>query len=212
MVTGAVFQKLPGTGALNGLHDAVTLAAGANISISNNGNTLTIVGPSGGGGGWGLSGNAGTTAGANFIGTTDNQAWEVHVNGQRALRVEPDITGQNSPAFIAGSSANSANSARRRHWRRLRQMILAAGTNAVISGGYFNRIQSSAESTIGGGYVNQILTGANFATISGGGDNTNSGLNATIGGGAHNTAASGDATIGGGNGNTIKNSGTPYGA
>ncbi len=39
---------------------------------------------------WKLGGNAGTTPGANFLGTTDNQALELKVNGQRALRIEPD--------------------------------------------------------------------------------------------------------------------------
>src|SRR5512140_3482649 len=35
---------------------------------------------------WQIGGNAGTTAGVNFIGTTDNRALELKVNGQRALR------------------------------------------------------------------------------------------------------------------------------
>src|SRR5262249_10813567 len=34
---------------------------------------------------WKTGGNAGTTAGTNFLGTTDNQALEFKVNGQRAL-------------------------------------------------------------------------------------------------------------------------------
>jgi len=38
---------------------------------------------------WLTSGNAGTTAGSNFLGTTDNQPLELHVNNTRALRLEP---------------------------------------------------------------------------------------------------------------------------
>lgn len=38
---------------------------------------------------WQFSGNAGTTSGVNFLGTTDNQALELKVNGIRALRLQP---------------------------------------------------------------------------------------------------------------------------
>lgn len=44
---------------------------------------------SGAGSSWSLTGNAGTAAGTNFLGTTDNQALEVKVNNARALRLEP---------------------------------------------------------------------------------------------------------------------------
>ncbi|HEX4645786.1 MAG TPA: hypothetical protein VH598_09275, partial [Verrucomicrobiae bacterium] len=46
---------------------------------------------------WLLNGNSGTTAGANFLGPSDNQPLEFHVNGQRALRLEPDTSGQGNP-------------------------------------------------------------------------------------------------------------------
>src|SRR5262249_50582930 len=36
---------------------------------------------------WKLNGNAGTTAGVNFLGTTDNQALELRANNTRALRL-----------------------------------------------------------------------------------------------------------------------------
>jgi len=51
---------------------------------------------------WSLTGNAGTT-GANFLGTTDNTALELRVNGQRALRLEPNAT---SPNIIGGHRGN----------------------------------------------------------------------------------------------------------
>ncbi len=41
-------------------------------------------------GGWGLNGNAGTTPGTNFIGTTDSQAFVVKTNNTEALRVLAD--------------------------------------------------------------------------------------------------------------------------
>jgi hypothetical protein len=37
---------------------------------------------------WQLAGNAGTTPGVNFLGTTDNQPLEIRVNNQRAVRIE----------------------------------------------------------------------------------------------------------------------------
>ena len=42
---------------------------------------------SGGGGGWSLSGNAGTNAGTDFLGTTDNQALVLRTNNSERLRI-----------------------------------------------------------------------------------------------------------------------------
>lgn len=53
---------------------------------------------------WDLTGNAGTTPGANFLGTTDNQPLELKVNSQRALRLEPHAT---SPNVVGGHSSNT---------------------------------------------------------------------------------------------------------
>jgi hypothetical protein len=47
----------------------------------------------------------GTTAGVNFIGTTDSQPLEFKVNSQRALRLEPG--GSNSVNVIGGWIGNS---------------------------------------------------------------------------------------------------------
>ena len=41
---------------------------------------------------WQTGGNSGTTPGTHFLGTTDNQALELNVNGARALRLEPTGT------------------------------------------------------------------------------------------------------------------------
>jgi hypothetical protein len=43
---------------------------------------------------WKTGGNAGTTPGTDFIGTTDNLPLELKVNGIRALRLVPDGSGQ----------------------------------------------------------------------------------------------------------------------
>ena len=42
---------------------------------------------------WKLGGNSGTAPGAHFLGTTDNQALELKVNGQRVMRLEPATWG-----------------------------------------------------------------------------------------------------------------------
>ena len=54
---------------------------------------------------WQLGGNGGTTAGVNFVGTTDNQALELKVNGIRALRLEPNASSAPSAARITMSPA-----------------------------------------------------------------------------------------------------------
>ncbi len=58
----------------------------------------------GGSSGWSLTGNAGTTPGTNYLGTSDNKALELKVNGARALRIEPNAT---SPNLVGGYSGNS---------------------------------------------------------------------------------------------------------
>ena len=59
---------------LNGLHDAVMLKAGANMSLTTDGSTLTLSASGGGAsGGWSTTGNSGTKPSANFLGTTDGQ-------------------------------------------------------------------------------------------------------------------------------------------
>ena len=125
---------------VNGLTDDVTLTAGSNATVVTAGSTVTISAvPSTvvTNTGWGISGNSGTTPGANFLGTTDNQPLELKVNGQRALRLEPNANGT---VVMVGASNN---------W--------AFGSGATIAGGYGNSIQSNADySTIAGGYYNLI--------------------------------------------------------
>ncbi len=139
------------------------------------------------GSGWSLTGNAGTT-GANFLGTTDNTALELRVNGQRAMRIVPNAT---SPNIIGGYSGN----------------VIGAGVSGgTISGGgqsgFVNSVGGSY-GTVGGGVGN---TASNlYATVGGGNVNIASGSYATVGGGIGNTASAYSATVGGGNVNTASN-------
>jgi len=66
---------------LNGLRDAVSLTAGANVTITPSGNSLQISATGGGGSSWGITGNAGTTPGANYIGASDNAQVRLHATG-----------------------------------------------------------------------------------------------------------------------------------
>src|SRR5579871_5991491 len=105
-VTGAGIASGSVVKNLNGLHDTVTLSPGANVTITPSGNTLTIASSGGGGGGgssWSLAGNSGTSpTSGNFVGTTDNNPLELHVNLQTGLRLEPNPGGVN----VIGGSGN----------------------------------------------------------------------------------------------------------
>lgn len=55
------------------------------------------------GGGWGLTGNAGTVDGTNFIGTTDNIPLNFRVNNQRAGRIDPTAVASTFFGYQAGN-------------------------------------------------------------------------------------------------------------
>jgi hypothetical protein len=144
---------------------------------------------------WSKTGNAGTTPGTNFVGTTDNQALELKVNNTRALRLEPT---SGTPNLIGGDSTNS---------------VLTGAVGATISGGGGGT--SSGENrvfdnygVIGGGALNRVGTenpdfvNQGFGTVGGGINNVASGFAASISGGASNSAGSTYSAVGGGYGNT----------
>ncbi|MEP6746708.1 MAG: hypothetical protein ABJB86_03220 [Bacteroidota bacterium] len=57
------------------------------------------------GGAWGLTGNAGTTAGSNFIGTTDNSSLKFRTNGVQGMMIDSlgNVGIGTSPSFTAGT-------------------------------------------------------------------------------------------------------------
>ncbi len=185
-VTGAGIAGSSVVKSLNNLQDAVTLSAGANVTITPSGNTLTISGTGGGGGGgnWSLTGNSGTTPGVNFLGTIDNQALEIHVNGTRAFRLEP---GGGFPNVVGGSGSSADPN------------VIAA----TIAGGLGNSV-TGFYGTIGGGKTN---TAVDDATVAGGVLNTARGSAPTIGGGNDNLAGGVAAFVGGG---VINHATAPY--
>ena len=205
---------------LNTLKDDVTLAVGANLTLTPSGQTLTLATPAD----WHLSGNSGTIPGTHFLGTTDGQPLEIKVNGLRAWRVEfggdsadgdtlPDgaanVIGGSPVNFVAagvagatiagGGATNYAGFAR---------------TNAIldhygaIGGGLANVIGTNSEaSTIGGGYDNAIGANSWHSTVGGGIANNIGTVSAysTIGGGLANEIGTDSpvCTVGGGGGNSI---------
>jgi hypothetical protein len=165
---------------------------------------------------WKTAGNAGTTAGANFIGTTDNQPLELRVNGSRTFRLEPNTNG--APNIIAGSTINyvsnsvvgatiSGGGALTYNSKTLSNSVTAdfgtigggwdntAGNFATVGGGQVN-IASGPDTTVAGGFAN-FATG--FASTVAGGENDNaSGDSAFIGGGYQNNATAYATTVAGG--------------
>ena len=177
---------------VSGLSGAVTLAAGSNVSITPAGNTLTIANTAPAA--WRLEGNAGTSAGTDFLGTTDNQALELRVNDERVLRLEPS---PGAPNLIGGLSLNS---------------VTAGVVGATIAGGGLiggnGNVVTDDYGVIGGGAANRAGDGdgttsdRELATIGGGISNIASGSLTFIGGGQGNHATEVYTTIGGGASNT----------
>ena len=240
------YAPTPAVTSLNALTGDLTLAAGTNVTLTPSGNTLTIAaagaqgptGPTGPAGppgppgpnGWMLTGNAATTPGTNFLGTTDNQALELKVNGERIARYEPlhatsaaNIYGSN---VIAGSPLNSVATGVGAATISGGGVIFtnlpgnAATSNRVeghggaIGGGSGNLagnaaagISSTAYATIAGGNGNKALAGA--SVIGGGIANLVyvAAEYGSIGGGLYNGVPSRWGTVAGGNGNYSGDSG-----
>ncbi len=150
---------------------------------------------------WALGGNSDTTPGSHYVGTSDNQAVELHVNGARALRLEPGVT---SPNLIGGPSGNIVSPG-----------VVGAtigggghdgfpnsvtGNYGIVGGGYGNTADGFS-ATVGGGEDN---TAEYYSTVGGGSGNAASSVAATVGGGTNNTANGFSATVGGGEDNTAE--------
>src|SRR5437660_3912319 len=178
--------------------------------LSYNGASLVWTNAAAAGAAWSLNGNAGTTSGVSFLGTTDNQPLELWVNKTRAFRLEPKTNG--GPNVIGGSSDNlietdgvvSGTIGGGDH-----NSIQYGAWNSTIGGGCCNTIQNSTSySFIGGGSGNVIQTQAIYSVIGGGFDNTirRKAEYSTISGGFGNIiqADAPHSTIGGGIGNQIQ--------
>lgn len=140
---------------------------------------------------WQLGGNTGTSPATNFVGTTDNQALVLKVNGARALLLEPNTKDQ--PNLTGGSAQNQI------------APLIDGGT---IGGGHQNIILPGADyAVIAGGQGNAVGTNSSQTAIGGGSGNTvgTSSENSVIAGGIQNAIEgdSGGSVIGGGVGGII---------
>jgi hypothetical protein len=151
---------------------------------------------------WNLGGNAGTSPGTDFVGTTDNQALQLHVNGTHALRLEPTA---GTPNLVGGHSGN---------------IVTSGAFGAAIGGGgqgFSPNHVTDDYGTVSGGAGNQAGDNANttsdatYATVGGGLGNVASGSGATVAGGESNQATDALATVGGGNDNTASGRGAVVG-
>ncbi|HZR16880.1 MAG TPA: tail fiber domain-containing protein [Verrucomicrobiae bacterium] len=153
---------------------------------------------------WNLTGNAGTTPGVDFLGTTDNQPLMLKVNNVVALNIIPGLS---LPNIVAGYGA-------------VKPPVLGANVSGVViagggapsagfsglGGGDFMAAFDD-DGVIGGGFGNKVGTDngdrndAAFATVGGGIFNGAANFGATVGGGAANLAGGSRAVVAGGNGN-----------
>lgn len=151
---------------------------------------------------WQTGGNAATSAGLNFLGTTDAQPLEFKVNNMRGIRLEPTAAG--APNFIAGAAINEASV-------DAIGASIGGGGDPTAGEGNFVGAQFS---TIGGGAGNRSEATSDFATIGGGRLNkigTSSPeffyfafpTNSAIGGGYSNLIWVANSVIGGGSQNQI---------
>ncbi|HPY31103.1 MAG TPA: tail fiber domain-containing protein [Verrucomicrobiota bacterium] len=181
---------LPNTSLAGTYSNAVTFNNAGNV-FSGDGSGLTGVDAASVGGVnatdlWKLSGNSGVGTGQ-FLGTTDDQPLELHVNGLRALRLEPGTMIDGAPNVIAGSPANYVSN---------------SVVGATISGGGTTRYYNSANivagsyGTVGGGLGNTASN--SYSTVAGGDGNIASGYTSTVAGGGANTASGASSTVAGG--------------
>jgi hypothetical protein len=144
---------------------------------------------------WHLGGNAGTTPGANFLGTTDHRDLQLKVNGVRALLVQSTFGTAN---LIAGWEGNGAAEG-------IHAAVIAGGgaggagnsvrsNYAVVSGGYGNGANGFA-STVTGGEGNGAI--GPYSVVSGAGNGALGYASAVSGGLSNRASGDGSAVPGG---------------
>jgi hypothetical protein len=169
---------------LNGLADAVTLSAGANVTLATDGNGLRISATPGTivtNAGWGLSGNSNTTTN-NFLGTTDGQSLDVRVNNARAMRWEPGAA--SGPNVIGGYKGNTVR-------QGVSGATIAGGGAAIFVTPFLT-------------FYEPNIVGSDYGTIGGGVDNQALGLAGVVAGGKYNVAIADYASMAGGERNGVE--------
>ena len=155
---------------------------------------------------WNLDGNAGTTPGTHFLGTTDSQPLELKVNGQRVLRLEPtasidmvNLVGGSARNFVAAGvvGATIGGGGGSLDFDGMTYTNSVAADFGTVGGGTANAIANSASnSVIAGGFLNDIGVDSAYGAISGGNDNNIAGAVGFVFGSPY-------SSIGGGQRNNI---------
>lgn len=160
----------------SGTFAAAQLAAGTAtdgyIIKSVSGTPTWDVAPSGGGGGWGLLGNAGTTTGTNFFGTTDNVRADVRSNNVIVGKFYP----LSSVAFGEGAQATGyfgfaggyGAKANGQHSAAINGYAEAMDTGASAFGYSAKALHPSATVLGGNGGGGSYTSTYNFQTLIGG--------------------------------------------
>ena len=116
-----------------------------------------VVAPSGGGSGWGLTGNAGTTAGTSYIGTSDNVNFEIRSNALRQARFYAATYG-----VALGEQATATG-----NWGFSAGLQAGASGQHAMSIGYNAQANSTSSVAIGRGSTSNhgdaIVIGSNAA-------------------------------------------------
>ena len=145
--------------------------------------TLQTTAASGGGNAWLIGGNAGTTYGTNFLGTTDNQGLHIRVNNSPVCTFFPN--GGDAPCIVGGHPDNA--------WKLGTYGVTISGGGGPSAAAERN-VAWDSQCTIGGGWANVV--GYDDGNLEDQGW-------ATVGGGNANEARADHSTIGGGNQNEI---------
>lgn len=147
----------------------------ANQVLSTDGaGQLSWTTPSGGGSGWGLTGDSGTTAGTNFIGTTDPTDFMVKTNGNQIA-----LFGQNGNVAVGSSNIGLGLSA-----------PSAIGDNSIAFG--IGNTALGIASTVGG----YSSTASGDGSVAFGGEVTANGSNAVAFGDKSRAIADGSTAFG----------------
>jgi hypothetical protein len=150
---------------------------------------------------WNLTGNAGTSPGVNFVGTSDNQPLTLKVNNTIALRFTPGTSLPNVVGGLAGTHPSVIGTG-------VSGAVIAGGNAPSggvtgFGGGDFQAVYDD-DGTVGGGFGNKVgsddgdTSDAAFATVAGGVFNSATAYAATVGGGDSNLAGGARAGVFGG--------------
>ena len=134
---------------------------------------------------WQTTGNAGTSPGVNFLGTSDNEPLVFRADNQVALQLQyaSSTLGLNSQSGINLKGGIAGNT------------ISNGVVGGTIAGGGYHYV----DGRLGSGNIPNVVT-ANYGTVGGGAGNT-AGSFATVPGGSANSATGNYATVPGGAGN-----------